>query len=59
MDRGEDAPEQALGVDSGSEPRSQRAMSRAGGPSLCGAGGAATSAAVEKGGFRDDSPPLR
>lgn len=52
MDRGEDASEQALGVDS--EPRSQGAVSWAGGPPSCGAGGAATSVAAEKGEFRDD-----
>ena len=54
MDRGEDTPEQALGVDSGSEPRSQRAMSWAGGLPSCGAGGAAISAAAEEGEFRDN-----
>lgn len=54
MDGGEDGPEQALGVDSGSEPRSHRATSWAGGPPSCGAGGAAISAAAEKGEFRDN-----
>ena len=52
MDRGEDASEQVLEVDL--ELRSQGAVSWDRGPPSCGAGGAATSAAAEKGEFRDD-----